>query len=458
VVRLFNVYYPVRTLVLVCVETLIVLLSFAVAAWIRLGADSLLVLRTEDGIVKILAIAALSFVCFYYFDLYDPQRLPSSGETYFRVLTVIGILSLFLGALGYFIPDFLLSNDIILFGVTILTVSVLAWRGVYIWLIRQPFLRERVYVLGAGERAERLVEALRARIDLGLDVVGWAGAIGNGSLNREQMASQLVALKEKGAVDHVIVAMSDRRGTMPVRELLDLRLSGIKVDDATALLEKVSGKIEIHELQPSWLIFSDGFRQNALFMALRRLMSIAISVVCLLATLPLIPVVALAIWLTSEGPILYRQKRVGRNGHIFTCYKFRTMRQDAEADTGATWALDDDPRITRVGRVLRYLRLDEIPQIWNVLKGDMGFVGPRPERPEFVEKLIEQIPYYNLRHIIRPGITGWAQVRYKYGNTLEDARQKLQYDLFYIKNISLGLDFWIMLQTVKVILLGRGAQ
>jgi sugar transferase (PEP-CTERM system associated) len=458
VVRLFNVYYPVRTLVLVCVETLIVLLSFAVAAWIRLGADSLLVLRTEDGIVKILAIAALSFVCFYYFDLYDPQRLPSSGETYFRVLTVIGILSLFLGALGYFIPDFLLSNDIILFGVTILTVSVLAWRGVYIWLIRQPFLRERVYVLGAGERAERLVEALRARIDLGLDVVGWAGAIGNGSLNREQMASQLVALKEKGAVDHVIVAMSDRRGTMPVRELLDLRLSGIKVDDATALLEKVSGKIEIHELQPSWLIFSDGFRQNALFMALRRLMSIAISVVCLLATLPLIPVVALAIWLTSEGPILYRQKRVGRNGHIFTCYKFRTMRQDAEADTGATWALDDDPRITRVGRMLRYLRLDEIPQIWNVLKGDMGFVGPRPERPEFVEKLIEQIPYYNLRHIIRPGITGWAQVRYKYGNTLEDARQKLQYDLFYIKNISLGLDFWIMLQTVKVILLGRGAQ
>jgi sugar transferase (PEP-CTERM system associated) len=458
VVRLFNVYYPVRTLVLVCGETLIVLLSFAVAAWVRLGQDSLVVLRSEDGIIKILAIAALSFVCFYYFDLYDPQRLPSSGETYFRVLIVIGFLSLLLGALGFFIPDFLLSDDIILFGITIFTVSVLAWRWTYIWLIRQPFLRERVYVLGAGERAKRLVDALRVRVDLGLDVVGWAGAVGNGSLTREQMASQLMALQKKGAVDQVIVAMSDRRGTMPVRELLDVRLSGIKVEDATALLEKINGKIEVHELQPSWLIFSEGFKQNAFFMTLRRLMSLSISVVCLLMMLPLIPLVALAIKLTSPGPVLYRQKRVGRNGRTFTCYKFRTMRPDAEADTGATWALDDDPRITRVGRVLRYLRLDEIPQIWNVMKGDMGFVGPRPERPEFVEKLIEQIPYYNLRHIIRPGITGWAQIRYKYGNTLEDARQKLQYDLFYIKNISLGLDFWIMVQTVKVIVLGRGAQ
>ncbi|HUY14161.1 MAG TPA: TIGR03013 family XrtA/PEP-CTERM system glycosyltransferase [Terriglobia bacterium] len=457
-VRLFNVYYPVRTLVLVCGETLIVLLSFALAAWIRLGQDSLLVLRSEDGIIKILAIAVLAFVCFYYFDLYDPQRLPSSGETYFRVLIVIGLLSLLLGALGYFIPGFLLSDNIILLGVSILTVSVLTWRWMYIWLIRQSFLRERVYVLGAGERAERLVEALRARVDLGLDVVGWAAAIANGSLTRDVMASQLLALKEKGAIDHVIVAISDRRGTMPVRELLELRLSGIKVEDATNLLEKISGKIEVHELQPSWLIFSEGFRQNALFMFLRRVMSVTISVVSLLITLPLIPFVALAIRLTSPGPILYRQKRVGRAGRAFTCYKFRTMRSDAEADTGATWAQDDDPRITRVGRVLRYLRLDEIPQIWNVLKGDMGFVGPRPERPEFVEQLIEQIPYYNLRHIIRPGITGWAQIRYKYGNTLEDARQKLQYDLFYIKNISLGLDFWIMLQTIKVIVLGRGAQ
>ena len=193
-------------------------------------------------------------------------------------------------------------------------------------------------------------------------------------------------------------------------------------------------------------------------MLLRRLFSILVSALLLLVVLPVIPFVILAIKLDSPGSVLYRQKRVGRAGRTFFCYKFRTMRQDAEADTGATWALDDDPRITRVGRFLRISRLDEIPQLWCVLKGDMGFVGPRPERPEFVEWLSREIPYYHVRHAVRPGITGWAQVRYKYGNTLEDAREKLQYDLFYIKNISVGLDLLIIFQTIKIVLLGRGSQ
>ncbi len=457
-VRLFNVYYPVRTIVLVLGEILIVCASFVVATLIRMGPDSTLVLGYGDGIYKVLGIAGVAFLCFYYFDLYDSQRISSRGETFFRLLIVLGILSFGLAAACVIFPDFLLGNDILFQGIVILTVALVAWRWVYTWLISQPFLRERVYVLGSGDRAKRLVDSLRARPDLGLEVIGWAGAVGNGSLTREQLASQLLALAARNAVDHVIVAMSDGRGKMPVRELLDLRLSGVKVDDATGLLEKISGMIEVHELQPSWLIFSEGFRLNYFFFAVRRSFSFAIAAMGLLVLLPLVPLIALAVKIDSSGSVFYRQSRVGMRGRLFTCYKFRTMRADAEADTGATWAADDDPRITRVGRWLRRLRLDEIPQMWNVLRGDMSFVGPRPERPEFVKQLSEDIPYYNLRHIVRPGITGWAQIRYKYANTLEDARQKLQYDLFYIKNISFGLDFWILVHTLKVIFLGRGAK
>jgi sugar transferase (PEP-CTERM system associated) len=291
-----------------------------------------------------------------------------------------------------------------------------------------------------------------------MDVVGWAGSIDDGSLKRETLASTLRALQKNRGVDRVIVAMSDRRGTMPVRELLDLRLSGIKVEEATALLEKVSGKIEVDELSPSWLIFSEGFRLNPSFLMARRFISTVVSLAGLLLVLPLLPLMALAVKLTSPGPVLYRQKRVGRYGVLFDCYKFRTMRADAEAEAGPTWAGDDDPRTTLVGRVLRRTRLDEIPQLWNVLRGDMGFVGPRPERPEFVEWLSREIPYYHLRHIIRPGLTGWAQVRYQYGASLEESKEKLRYDLYYIKNISLSLDLLIVLHTIKIVLLGRGSR
>ena len=456
--RLFNVYYPVRMLVLQGGEALIICCSFLLAVRIRLGEDTLLVLQYENGVYKILAIAALAMVCLHYFDLYDPQRLPSSGETYFRLLVVLGALSFTLAAVGYFFPGFLIGQGVFVTGLSILTLALLGWRSAYTWVIRQPYLRERVYVLGAGERAKRLVEVLRARKELGMDVVGGPGVVGNGSLSRETLASTLTALQKNRGVDRVIVAMADRRGTMPVRELLDLRLSGIKVEEATALLEKVSGKIEVDELSPSWLIFSEGFRLNPSFLMARRFISTVVSLAGLLLVLPLLPLMALAVKLTSPGPVLYRQKRVGRYGVLFDCYKFRTMRADAEAEAGPTWAGDDDRRITPVGRFLRRARLDEIPQLWNVLRGDMGFVGPRPERPEFVEWLSREVPYYHLRHIVRPGLTGWAQVRYQYGASLEESKEKLRYDLYYIKNISLSLDLLIVLHTVKIVLLGRGSR
>ncbi|HYT20068.1 MAG TPA: exopolysaccharide biosynthesis polyprenyl glycosylphosphotransferase, partial [Candidatus Polarisedimenticolia bacterium] len=240
--------------------------------------------------------------------------------------------------------------------------------------------------------------------------------------------------------------------------LLSLKSRGVLIQDGTDVYEAMTGKVPIESLRLGWLLFSPGFHLSRFILVYNRLASMLVSVLGLLLSLPLLPLVALAIKLTSPGAVFYRQRRVGRAGAVFYCYKFRTMCADAEADSGPTWVGDDDPRITPVGRVLRVSRLDEIPQLWNVLKGDMSFVGPRPERPEFVDWLTREIPYYHLRHTIRPGITGWAQVRYKYGNSIEDAKEKLRYDLFYIKNMSPGLDFLIFFDTTKTILLGRGAK
>ncbi len=457
-IRLFNIYYPVRTLVLLIGEALIVGLSFVLGAMLDtswLGLKNALFI--EGGYLRIFALTGIVLLLSHGFDLYDSSQLEAKLDQAFRLLFVLGLVAMALGVVTYFFPGFLPGRNSALLGVVILTVALFGWRSAYSWLVQQPFFRERVYVLGTGERAERLVRGLEERATMGVEVAGWTGNL-EGELTREAVAEHLRSLVRDRGVHRVIVAMPDRRGTLPVEELLDLRLSGIRVEEATSWLEKMSGRIEVEQLYPSWLIFAEGFRFSAFFRLVRRLLNFAVALVFVILTLPLLPFIVLAVKLDSKGPVLYRQKRVGRRGATFYCYKFRTMVQDAEADTGATWATDDDPRITRTGKFLRSSRLDEIPQLWCVLKGDMHFVGPRPERPEFVERLSREIPYYGVRHVVRPGITGWAQVQYKYGNTMEDAREKLQYDLFYIKNASVGLDFWIAFQTVKIVLLGRGAK
>jgi sugar transferase (PEP-CTERM system associated) len=459
VIRLFNVYYPVRTLVLLVGEALIVGCSFVLGTlW---NTENLLrfenALFIEGGYLRILALTGIVLLLSHGADLYDASQLGDKLDQAFRLLFVLGLVALVLAIVILVFPSFLPGSNSALFGVGILAVALFCWRSTYGWLVRQPFFRERIYVLGTGDRAQCLVQGLRARAELGIEVVGWTGNL-EGELTRQTVGTHLGGLAQHNGVHRVIVAMPDRRGTLPVEELLSLRLAGVKVEEATSLLEKISGRIEVEQLYPSWLIFGDGFRLSGFSRMASRLMNFLLALVGVVISLPLLPFVALAILLDSPGPVLYRQKRVGRGSVNFYCYKFRTMRKDAEADTGATWATDDDPRITRVGRFLRASRLDELPQLWCVLKGDMNFVGPRPERPEFVEWLSKEIPYYGVRHAVRPGITGWAQVQYKYGNTLEDAREKLQYDLFYIKNASVGLDTLIMFQTVKIVLLGRGAQ
>ena len=453
-VRLFNVYVPGRTLILMLGEAVIVAGSFFLGIVIQYGPNSLLALSAEHGFSKILAVTLILFVFAYYFELYDPRQLSSITEIYFRLLVVLSALSLLLAAIGFFAPTFLFARNVFVLGIIIVTVALIVWRSAYSWLIRKPFLRERIYIIGDGVPAHRLVTSIRERPDLPVEIIGWRR---NGlEETREHLAHGLTELKAVPRVDRVLIALKDRRGTLPVRELLDLRLSGVQVEEATSLLERISGKLEVDELYPSGLIFAEGFRLNQPVLVLRRIASLAVSLCALLVTLPLIPFIVLAIKLDSPGPVLFRQERVGKNGKTFLLYKFRSMRVDAESAGGPVWASDNDPRITRVGWFLRTTRLDEIPQLWNVLKGDMGFVGPRPERPEFVQWLSDDIPYYKLRNIIRPGVTGWAQVKYEYAGSLEGSKEKLKYDLYYVKHMSLTLDLLILFKTVKTILFAQG--
>lgn len=456
-IRLFRVYYPLRAILLLAVEAMLIWLSFVIGTTLQNQESWWLLLNVEGGYLKILVVTGMVLLFSHWLGLYDTTSLDDGWDQTFRLLLVLGFVALGLSAVVFIFPRLLPGNGSLLAGLIILTFTLFLWRVTYSWLVQQPYFRERVYLLGTGDRAQRLLNGLRQRGNLGIDVVSWTGNV-EGELTREAVAAHLVEQVQAKAVHRVIVAMTDRRGTLPVEELLALRLAGVKVEEETSWLEKITGRIEVEQLYPSWLIFADGFRFSVFTRILRRILNFTAALLATIVTLPVLPLVAIAVKLSSPGPILYRQKRVGRGGAVFNCYKFRTMRQDAEADTGATWATDDDPRITRVGKFLRTSRLDELPQLWCVLKGDMHFVGPRPERPEFVEWLSKEIPYYGVRHTVRPGITGWAQVQYKYGNTVEDAREKLQYDLFYIKNASPGLDFWIVFQTVKIVLLGRGAK
>jgi sugar transferase (PEP-CTERM system associated) len=456
-IRLFNVYYPIRTLILLLGEALIVWTSFLLAAVVELREDSYLVLNYEGGYVKLFIVTGVVLLCSHWFDLYDTARLNTKGELYFRLLMVPGLLAFVMAGISYLRPDFLLGGGSSALGLLILTFALVGWRLGYGWLVQLPILVERVYVLGTGERAQRVVQGLRQNPEIGVEIASWTGKL-EGAVSLESVAAHLMEVVNKQRVHRVIVAMPDRRGTIPMPELLQLRMQGVKIEDATSWLEKISGKIEVDNLYPSWLVFSDGFRRSATFIVVRRFISIAISLIGLILAAPLIPVIMLAIRLDSQGPVFYTQARVGKAGQVFKVVKFRTMRQDAEAANGPQWAGDNDPRVTRVGRFLRASRLDEIPQLWCVLKGDMAFVGPRPERPEFIEWLSKEIPFYGVRHMVRPGVTGWAQVKYKYGSTVEDSREKLQYDLYYIKNASIGFDLLIMFLTVKTVLLRRGAQ
>jgi sugar transferase (PEP-CTERM system associated) len=470
-IRFLNAYFPSRTVFLGMSEAFLVTLAFVSATVARLGAsDAAVMLRYDQGFLKIVVISVVFVISMYYFDLYDSSILRNRRELLTRLIQVLGTVCVLLAILYYVYPPLELGRGIFAIGVSLVGIILLLWRRLFLAVNSQSELAERALLLGDGPLAIPLMREIESRPELGLRIVSQFVAASNG-IAQTNSAPQAEGERLSTAADEdlfhavrihrvnrILVAFGDRRGKLPVEDLLRLKRRGVQIQDGTDVYESITGKVPVESLRLGWLLFSPGFCVSRFFLFYKRLSSILISVPGLLLSLPLLPFISLAIKLTSRGPVFYGQKRVGRDGSVFECHKFRTMCADAEADSGPTWAGDDDPRITPVGRFLRISRLDEIPQLWNVLRGDMSLVGPRPERPEFAEWLSREIPHYHLRHTVRPGITGWAQIRFKYGNSVEDATEKLRYDLFYIKNMSPGLDFLIFFQTIKIILLGRGAQ
>ena len=404
--------------------------------------------------------AALWQLVLYYNDFYDLTLVHTSRELVVRLLQGAGAAAIVLAGLYALVPALDLGSRVILTSLLLFLIAVLGWRLLLFWVAGVEALEERVLIVGTGGSARTVARQIAAQRDFPYRVVGFVDdepAAGGRQGWLLGTTADIPRLVEECAIDRIVVGLADRRGRLPVQELMQAKLSGIRVEDATATYERITGKLLVDDLRPSWLIFSEGFSVSAGARLVKRAFDLGLAAFGLIATAPLTMAIALAIWIEDGFPVIYRQERAGLNGRPFTLYKFRSMRHDAEQGT-PVWAADADPRVTTVGRALRTTRLDELPQLWNVLRGDMSFVGPRPERPFFVEQLAAQIPFYEQRQAVRPGITGWAQVKYRYGASVEDALEKLRYDLYYIKHLSIGFDVTILVDTVKVILFGKGAK
>lgn len=359
------------------------------------------------------------------------------------------------------IPHVMFGRGILSLSLLAFTVLQFTWHAAYRQCLCLPGLAQRVLILGTGPLAKQIGSLLpQASEDYVL--AGYVNCVMEQvsvpACNIVENGSGLLDTVRKSKANKIVVSLSERRGAFPLKDVLCCKLSGVQVVDAPSFYEEVTGKLLIENITPSWFIFSDGFKVTPLRRTGKRGLDIVLALIGLALSFPLFPVIALLIAVDSRGPVFFRQVRVGEKERPFVLFKFRTMRADAEKGSGAVWAQKNDPRITRMGKLLRKTRLDELPQLYNVLIGDMSFVGPRPERPEFVEQLTKIIPYYSERHFVKPGITGWAQIKYAYGSSVEDAIEKLRYDLYYIKNLGLFLDMLIILETVKVVLFGRGAR
>ncbi len=463
--RLFNHYHSLVTLLLVTSENLLILGTIYLAAFLKGSTGAGTTGRAVDPwlLPKALVLSCVCQFCLYFHDLYDLKLVRESRELYARLLQALGVCSICVAILYLVFPPLLLGQGVFVLAVLILLALVSIWRLAFFWISRRRRFRRPILILGTGSLARKLCAEILDRPDVALRVVGFVSddseLIGKSLVNPKVLGhhSDLSAIVAQERPYQIVVAMEESRGKLPVKELLDLKLRGAKIEEATALYEQITGKIAVENLRPSWLIFSEGFRKSWWIVSLKRAFGIFLSLLGLIVAFPVMIIIAILIKMESKGPVFFQQERVGENGRFFRLLKFRSMREDAEALTGPVWASANDDRITRVGRFLRKVRLDELPQFFNVLKGDMSFVGPRPERPHFVEQLSERIPYYSQRHTVKPGITGWAQINFHYGTSMEDTLEKLQYDLFYIKNMSISLDLSILFQTIKIVLSGRGA-
>jgi len=466
VVRIFKQYIPVSFLLMGVVEFLVFIFATYAGITLRFLGDTGIE-YTDVGQIypKALTFSLVLFLSLGAMGLYQRRFRHGLVGMMLRLLMAFLLGLVAMSIVYYLIPELFLGRGVTAYIFIIAFCLIAILRYVFIKTIDQDTLKRRVLVLGAGMQALQISQQLRRRTDRrGFLVVGYVhvkgehDAVDEGLILRPDVP--LLTMVTKLQVDEIVVAVGDRRRkSFPVHELLDCKLSGVDVIDLTTFFEREVGKIKLDILNPSWLIFAEGFNQSEFLSLQKRLFDILVSIFLLFLVWPAMLLVAVAIMFEDglRSPVLYRQVRVGQHWKLFNVYKFRSMRVDAEK-AGAQWAQKNDTRITRVGDFIRKVRLDELPQIFNVLKGDMSFVGPRPERPEFVTKLSEQIPYFAERHRVKPGITGWAQVCYPYGASEKDSLEKLQYDLFYIKNYTLFLDLVVILQTAHEVIWGKGGR
>ena len=462
-IRLFKVFFPTGVFALLISELVLCAACYLVAVVVLYNPFWDAYLIDEGGWVTLVPVVLAVVLTFYYQDMYINLRIRSRTLLLQQLSLAIGVAFLVQALLNYGRVEWMMHRQIMLVG-SILTVVVLGgYRLVYASHVMEFLGQQRLLLVGRSEALGELARRVEERVELGMRVVGFVddeqGA--PAELGGAAWLGPVVDLRRIVAEtkpDRLVVGMADRRGQLPMMDLLDLRFQGISIETAATAYETIFGRMSIRELQPAELVFSSDLRPSPAVMGLQQAYSCVLAAILVVVALPVMVMVAISVRMSSKGPIFYRQVRVGLNGQPFTLYKFRSMGEDAEVGTGAVWASKNDPRVTPLGRWLRKLRLDELPQLFNVLKREMTMVGPRPERPEFVKMLSEKILYYRQRHYVKPGITGWAQINHKYGDTIEDTVTKLEYDLYYIKRQSVVFDFYIMFQTVKVMLLSRGAQ
>jgi len=460
-----NRFFSLRSAACFFVETGIIILS-VVASFIMLHSRAgTPVVSMGDVVARALLITFFCQSCMYLLDLYNFRLFQTLGEVLFSLAIAIGVVCIGIGLLSYAIPKFGVAGKMYYLSILMASVFLLIWRLLFELYITRFAPRENILIVGTGEVARQVALEVKKSQRLGFRLVGFIGTHpGKSDPSLGEIGEVLGDPTEmdriigKHGVRKIVVAITERRGEYPVKEMLALRVNGNQVLEWPGFFEKLSGRIPIDSLAPSFFIFNEGFRKSRVLLLIRRFVSAIVAAVALVFMLPAFLVVAILIKLDSPGPVIYSQIRVGQNGQRIRIYKFRSMRNDAEHNGDAIWAVENDPRITRIGQFLRKSRIDELPQMFNVLIGELDFVGPRPERPEFVEKLQSLIPYYALRHTVKPGITGWAQVMFHYSGTIDESKEKLQYDLFYIKNMSLKLDLLILFHTFKIVLLGRGAR
>ncbi len=467
--KFFNKYYPIRNLVFFFLESLFVFFSVYLGIYLFYNGHVPVHNMRLNIWIRIGVITLILQITLYYCSLYEFKYRVSLLELFLKIIQAIGITCIVLSAVYFLYPPLILEQGIFFIGLAILLLFLVSWRILYQYLCQSGIWNENIIMIMDGGLGLHIINEIQDNLDSGYNIKyifvpphsSLKDDFFEGSGLKQDIIKRDVDKLCRCALENnirkIVVALEERRGVSPIKLLLECKTRGVYIVDGVTFYENLSGKVLVTQVVPSWLIFSQGFARYKLQLLVKRTFDIFFSLIGLIILSPIFFIISLLIKLTSPGPIFFTQIRVGQWENPYKMFKFRTMRQDAEKD-GVKWAQKDDPRVTSIGKFLRRFRLDEIPQFWNVIKGDMSFVGPRPERPEFVEQLKAKIPYYGERHCLKPGITGWAQVNYPYGASEEDALKKLEYDLFYVKNMTIFFDIYIVLKTIKTVFTGEGAR